>query len=247
MAAGCNTKVAPVGTYPAPATSGSNSLVANFEGNQDPTPEPTNQTNAHLFELGVPNDVVVSPGLWNVINNFPANEAAIMTIKGPGASGTALACNISGSVTDQGNGAYPAIELEGYMDASSPFPYKAYNAGFFTGVQFYINIASDDTALVRYFYVPTTQEAEPPDGSCTQTTGCYNYFGYTFHAPTNGWVQENFTFKNNLGTSYGVEPVPPTLTGINLQQVLGLLWEEGRANTIGVSKVDFSVDEIYFY
>lgn len=177
-----------------------------------------------------------------------------MTITGGGPGGPGdNACFITGFVNDKGDGTYPAIELAGLLDNSPPnFPVptgqkSAYNAAFFSGVKFYVNIKPDDTAAARYFYVATTQEAAPPSGTCTGATGCYNYFGYTFPGPTNGWQLVTKNFQTDLVTSYGFVPSPPTFTGVNLQEVFELLWEEGDANGGKTVNVDFGVDDVYFY
>jgi hypothetical protein len=192
--------------------------------------------------------VIQAPGAWSAPNNFPANEAATMTIKGPGAAGTALGCFISGAVTDTGNAAYPDIELDGHLDANPPPPYGAYDGAYFSGVKFYINILPDDTATYRYFKVSTTQEAEASaGGTCTAGTICYNYFGYSLTGPTSGWQQISlqFTQLTNIATNF--QTVPPTFTGVNLQQILFLDFVEGRNNVVGTSNVDFGVDEVYFF
>src|SRR5579872_4149307 len=84
---GCQSKTVPVGAYQAPSSLPNYYLVSNFEGNLNPTPEPTNAVNSHLFETGVSGNVVQEPGLWAPINNFPTLENCIMTITGPGANG----------------------------------------------------------------------------------------------------------------------------------------------------------------
>ncbi len=258
---GCQGKTAPTSAYPAPGTSPDYGLVANFKGNLNPTPDPTNQTNSHLYEIGAPGNVVVSPGLWSVVNNFTqTNEHGVtyefgnMTIAGGGPDGSGdNACFVAGYVNDTADGTYPSIELQGILDVTPPHfsvpagQVSGYNMSFFTGVQFYYNIKPDDTAAARYFYVATTQEAElSSGGTCTATTGCYNYFGYTFTSTTNGWVQFSSTFAD-LTTSYGFIPTPPTLTGVNLEEVMALLFEEGDANGGKSVNVDFGVDDIYFY
>jgi|SRR5581483_5957879 len=259
-AEGCQTKLAPVGVYSAPATTPNYSLIANFDGNLNTPPDPSNQTNTYLYEIGGPGNVIVAPGPWNVVNNFTGinkngvpYETGNIAITGGGPGGLSdNACHIWGVVNDTGDGTYPAIELSATLDTTPPVtPVPAgqksgYNMSFFSGVKFEINILSDDTATARYFYVPTTQEAAPPAGTCTATTGCYNYFGYTFTSATNGWVpiSKNFT---DLKTSYGIQPNPASLTGINLQEVTGLLWSEGNANGGKSVVVDFWVDDVYFY
>ncbi len=235
------------GAYPAPNNTFDYTLVSNFEGNKNPTPEPTHGVSTHLFETGVSGNVVQEPGWWGPVNNFPTLENCVMTIGPSGANGTANACHLTGSVHDNGDGTYPSVTLSGYLDVSNPPPYKSYHAGFFTGVKFYLNITNADTATDRHFYIPTTQEQVPPVGTCTAGSKCYNYFGYTFTSPTNGWVLVTKKFTDLAPTPYGLIPTPPTLTGVNLDQVLSLSFAEGRANTAGDSNIDFWVDEVYFF
>ncbi len=242
---GCQSQVPPLTAYSAPNATPDYTLVCNFDtaglGGSSAT------TSANLYEVGEPGNVVQTPGSWAIINNFPANENANMIIASGGANGTPQAAHISGAVTDLGDGTYPSIGFEGYLDTASGALHNAYNISFFSGVKFYANFTSADTTPSRFFYVPTTQEAKSPQGDCTAATGCYNYFGYTFPAgSTNGWQLYSFKFSD-LKVSYGVQPSPSSFTGINLTQVLGLLWQVGRQNSAGTSNVDFWVDEVYFY
>jgi hypothetical protein len=232
----------------APNSTPNYTLVCNFDNGAWLGTGSAN-TSSNLYEVGVAGNIVQAAGTWGIINNFPANENAFMTVVTGGANGTPQAAHISGAVTDLGDGTYPSIAFEGYLDTASGAPHNAYNMSFFTGVKFYINFTSSDTTTSRFFYIPTTQEAKSPQGDCTAATGCYNYFGYTFPtASTNGWVQYSFNFATDLApTPYGIQPNPATFTGVNLQQVLGLLWQVGRQNAAGTSNVDFYVDEVYFY
>ena len=246
LAVGCQTKFTPVGSYSAPVTTPNYTLICNFDGNLNTPPDPKDQTNRFLFEVGGPNNRVNLPGNWMEVNNFPGYETGSGKVDIPGANGTPNAYHVIGAIDDVGNGQYPAVELNGYLDSASPYPKSAYNISFFTGVKFWINITNKDTATFREFFVTTVQEAAPPLGTCKALSGCYNYFGYQFPGPTNGWKPYSFDFTS-LITSFGVTPIPPTFTGENLQEVLGLLWEESRQNTAGHSDVDFWVDEVYFY
>jgi len=246
---GCQTSVPPIGAYPAPANSPQYSLVNNFDGNFDS--QPSTFTNSNLFELNSPNDLIGSPGTWTAPNNSAPYASESLTIKGPGAAGTANGCFVTGTVTDPGDGkTYPQILLIGGLDANPPITYNAYDGAFWSGVKFYINILPDDTATYRYFNVPTTQEATalafPGQGKCAGST-CYNYFGYQLSGPTNGWQQitVNFSQMSNIATNF--QTTPPTFTGVNLQQIIALQWVEGRNNVAGTSNVDFGVDEVYFF
>ena len=247
IAVGCQTSVPPIGAYPPPSTAPNYSLINNFEGNFNS--QPSTLTNSNLFELTTTGNVINSPGGWTVPNNVPADEAATMTIQGPGAAGTAFACYVSGAVTDFGNLVYPQILLEGVVDANPPKTYNGYDGAFWSGVKFYINILPDDTATYRYFNIPTTQEATSLAflaGKCVGTT-CYNYFGAALTGPTNGWQQISLNFSQMTNIATNFQTTPPTFTGVNLQQILAVQWVEGRNNVVGHSVVDFAVDEVYFF
>ena len=245
---GCQSKTVPVGVYAPPGNGFPDyTLVSNFDGNLNPTPEPGNFINAHLLEAGVTGNIVKEPGVWLAINNFTNNEACTMTIMGPGANGTANACHMTGYLTDNADGSYPSAAIMGFPDISYPPPYKGYHADYFKGVKFYLNITPQDTAIDRYFYIQTTQEQVPPVGTCTAGKQCYNYFGHTYTAPTNGWQLQTFDFTQLAPGPYGFQPTPLTLTGVNLEQIIGLEFAESMQNSKGTANLDLWFDEIYFY
>jgi hypothetical protein len=254
VAVGCN-QIPGVGTYPAPNTSPNYSLIANFDGNLNS--QPVNQTNSYLFELGAPGNKVVAPGTFSVVNNFTGingngvpYENAIMNITSGGAIGNG--CFVTGFVNDTGNGTYPSVVLAATLDTSPPsFPVPAgqksgYNASFFSGIKFYLNCKTDDNCAARNFYFATTQEAAAGNGgTCTAGNQCYNYFGYAY-ANTSGWQLVSLNFSQ-MTTSYGLVPTPPTLTGVNLEELYQLMWQEGDQNGGKSVNVDFAVDEVYFF
>jgi hypothetical protein len=214
------------------------------------SPVTTYSVNPNLFEIGTAGNTIVSPGQWMV----PSYQSAIMTLEGPGANGTPWAAHVHGCLEDLGNGVYPSIELAGALDATPPAfsvppgQKSAYNMSFFSGIKFYMNIASDDTAKARYFYVNTTQESpSSANGTCAAASGCYNYFGYTFPGQTTGWQAFSFNWSQLTVQSYGFQPTPSTLSGVNLEEVLQLIWEESNSNTNFTANIDFWVDEVYFY
>ncbi|HXL72687.1 MAG TPA: hypothetical protein VN963_03595 [bacterium] len=247
-AVGCQTSVPPIGAYPAPSTAPNYSLVNNFEGNFNS--QPSTFTNTNLFELNTTSNVVNSPGTWTAPNNVPTYATENMTIEGPGAAGTAFACHVTGTVTDPGDGVtYPQIVLIGVLDAAPPKQYNAYDGSFWSGVQFYVNIAPDDTTTYRYVNIPTTQEAKSiafSAGKCVGST-CYNYFGYSLSGLAPGWQKVNVSFSQMTNIATNFQTTPPTFTGMNLQQILALQWVEGRNNVKGTSTADFWVDEVYFF
>jgi hypothetical protein len=255
IAVGCQTSVPPIGAYPAPATAPNYSLVNNFEGNK--SSQPATFTNSNLYELNTPNNVVESPGTWTAPNNVPLYATETMTIEGlngQGAAGTALACHVTGTVTDPGDGVtYPQIVLIGALDTAPPPPYHAYDGAFWSGVQFYINIASDDNATYRYINIPTTQEATalafPGTGQCIKSSSnsCYNYFGFSLSGLAPGWQKVTVPFSQMTNIATNTQTIPPTFTGVNLEQMIALQWVEGRNNVQGTSTADFWVDEVYFF
>lgn len=249
---GCQTQVPPTTAYLAPNSTPNYTLVCNFDNGAWLGTGSAN-TSSNLYEVGEPGNIVQAAGTWTIINNFPppaaSSESATFTVVSGGANGTSQSAHITGTLNDAGDGIYPSVAFEGYLDTASGASHNAYDMSFFSGVQFYINFTSADTTTSRFFYIPTTQEAKSPQGDCADATGCYNYFGYTFPtSSTNGWVQYRFNFATDLAvTPYGKQPTPATLTGINLKQVLGLLWQVGRQNSAGPANIDFYVDEVYFY
>jgi hypothetical protein len=246
---GCQTSVPPIGAYPAPATAPRYSLVNNFEGNFNS--QPSTFTNTYLYEIYPPGNIVQSPGSWTAPNNNTTYETETMTIEGPGADGTALACHITGTVTDPADGkTYPQILLIGSLDASPPKKYNAYDGSFWSGVEFYVNIAPDDTTTYRYINIPTTQEAPSTSfgaGTCNAGRTCYNYFGYSLSGLAPGWQKVYVSFSQMTNISTNFQSTPPTFTGVNLQQIIALQWVEGRNNVKGTSTADFWVDEVYFF
>ena len=60
-------------------------------------------------------------------------------------------------------------------------------------------------------------------------------------------IQFSYLFSDLHQLVAGAIPNPPTLSGVNLQQVLWLQWEEGRNNTPGNSTIDLWIDDVEFY
>ena len=238
--AGCEPKTVPIGAYPAPVSTADRTTVANFN-------DGTANINPFLFESGVPGNTVTLLGAVTVVNNFTsppkADEFGVLSIEGPGANNSPLACHVSGAVTDYGDGVYPAIDLQAQMEGG-----KRYNMSFFTGVNFYFKTGTDDSAKKRVFQIPLYETQAVPTGNCDNSTNrCYDHFGTALSATNGSWQKLSLKFSSLTRQGFGFPLTPTDLSGFNLTQVLWLLWEEGNSNAAGTATVDFWVDEIQFF
>ena len=215
--------------------------------------------NANLFELNNPptytlKDEVpfVKPGnqaAFVVVNNFPAlaSAATANNVQGPGlgANGEDYAFHETAAVTDLGDFEYPAIDLQAQFEGGA-----FYDASAWTGVKFMMKVGPGDTALHRIFSIPVFQtQAVAGGGGCLAGPKlCYDHFAADYSAGTGGeWKQFNYLFSDLHQLVAGAIPNPPTLSGINLQQVLWLQWEEGRNNSPGTCTLDLWIDQVEFY
>ena len=263
---GCQSKPPLLGTYADPATVLNRSLVANFDTlpftcpaiqpssgpvtTYSGSPVTTYSINPNLFEMNNPNGtppyvLTTTLGTVVLINNFPAFVTAAGAMEAPGAGGSSYAFHETGTLKDLGDFSYPSLDLQAQMEAGSEF-----NASHFTGVKFMMKVGPADTALHRIFSVPVFQtQAVAGGGGCTAGPRlCYDHFAADFSAGTGGqWKQFSYDFSALHQLVAGAIPNPPTLSGVNLQQVLWLQWEEGRNNTAGTSAIDLWVDDIEFY
>ena len=137
------------------------------------------------------------------------------------------------------------LDLCAYPEGGSFF-----DARNFTGVQFYLKIANDDTALQRHFAIPVYQTiATAGGGGCTSGPRlCYDHFAADVTGGTNGeWQFFRYNFTDLKQLVSGAIPTPPSLSGTNLEQIMWLQWSGSRNNHPGQSVVDMSVDEISFF
>jgi hypothetical protein len=206
-----------------------------------------------------------------VVNNFPALASAVTTgnVQGPGlqailwdssisafvtvgsdteslgANGDLYAFHENAAVTDLQDFEYPAIDLQAQFEGGN-----FYDASDWHGVQFMMKVGPGDTATHRTFSIPVYQtQAVAGGGGCTAGPKlCYDHFAADYSAGTGGqWKQFNYLFSDLHQLVAGAIPNPPTLSGVNLQQVLWLQWEEGRNNLAGISTIDLWIDQIEFY
>ena len=241
--AGCQTTQYPSSylssTGPNPA------LVADFDGGL--------LVNSSLAEADKPGNhvQVAGPILLGTYDSSVVTLApSVLSLGAPGYNGVGQSAHVTGSFHDAANGKYPALSLEIALEAAN----KYYDASLFTGVKFYIMVASADVAALRSFSIPiglTTVAAsggicdQPPFTSASNP--CYNSFGTSF-TNTNGiWKPVVLTFASLTRGNYGPTISPATLSGTNLQQILMLDWSEGNSNAAGDVNVDFSVDQVEFF
>ena len=161
--------------------------------------------------------------------------------------GTPTGCHVYEVFQDLGNAIYPSNQLRvkptalGYFDASP-----------FSGIKFLLNIQSGDDALKRRFSIGVAQTLPTgdPDGGATcdnSNNGCNNNFGAMLSNTNGSWTTESYLFSDLTRESFGNPTTPSTFSGINLKQVIRLVWEEGRNNSAGTCHVDYWLDQVEFF
>lgn len=261
---GCQTQSIPSftsGGYPTPSAVNNTNRVDQFQ-NSSTIPNQA-YINYYLFELNNPPTYTLKNG-WHpffppsqqpsgvtVINNFKSLAGVSVgsvqgaTGSGMGANGEDFAFQEMGAVTDLGDFEYPSLDLQAQFEAG-----QFYDASPWKGVKFMMKVAADDTAPHRTFSIPVYQtQAVPGGGGCTAGPRlCYDHFAADYSAGTGGqWKQFSYLFSDLHQLVAGAIPNPPTLSGLNLQQVLWLQWEEGRNNSPGACTVDVWLDDIEFF
>jgi hypothetical protein len=256
LALGCQAKNPPTtAVYPTPSTIVNRSLISDFEsGVVNINPYLYEQNNpAGSFLYGPYTTKFISPGQRppvTIVNNFQTLaqiDPAQSGIKGPGlgANGSNYSFHVAAAVTDLGDFEYPGIDLQTQFEDGN-----FYDASPWHGVKFMMKVGPGDTATHRIFSIPVYQTvAIPGGGGCGAGPKlCYDHFAADYSAGTGGqWKQFSYLFSDLHQLVAGAIPNPPTLSGLNLQQVLWLQWEEGRNNAPGASKEDLWVDDIEFF
>ncbi len=271
---GCQNSIPVVGTYGAPASQINRDSVADFNTLamitpsvsliQNPSfnapvvyktsnkPVYSYPINPSLFDAGNPPSYTLkspSSATVTVLNNFKAycgfTYWGLVGLGGNGPNGDAFGYRMSGPVTDQGDAAFPELDLCAYPEGGAFF-----DASNFTGVQFYLMIASDDTTIQRHFAIPVKHTLAPvAGGDCTAGPSlCYDHFAADVSGGTGGqWEFFRYNFSDLKQLVSGAIPNPPTLSGENLQEIMWLQWSGSRNNKPGVSNLDFYVDQISFF
>jgi hypothetical protein len=156
------------------------------------------------------------------------------------------------SCEQPGTSNYDSEDLENFPNYSGTTG-PIYNVSPFAGIQFYINVAAVDSAPVKQFHVFTTQTEKPTLGDCLQPaapflTDCTDDFYYDYSAiPRGQWVFVQERWTNMKQNGYGSTPNPPTLSGAELEQVTGFLWEEGNSAIAGPVTINFEVTGAQFF
>lgn len=218
------------------ASSGANpAMIVDFESGLN--------VSASLAEANRPNNKIVTPGVITP-NGSPLVTPLLVSGSGLGAANTNSCVQMQGTVIDPGNASYPAILLSIPIDTNGN---GRYDASLFTGIRFYIKTAPGDTAGSRSFSIPIVKTSVAPAGTCATYNSCYNGFAQAYNNTGGAWTPVNIVLASMVRGNYGGAISPTTLSGTNLQEILGLQWSEGNQNVPGTVNVDFSVDEIQFY
>ncbi len=267
---GCQNSIPPLGTYGAPVSQVNRDLVADFSLNGlipyntpsvlpvqsitgpvlDSTGKPvlSYPINPNLFENNNPPTYTIkNQGAVTLLNNFAAYlNFFSWGLYGPGANGAPYGYRVYGTVTDKGDAAFPEMDICAYMESGGAF----YDASNFTGVDFYLKVASDDTCLERHFEIPVFQTTAPTEGGGCQAGPhlCSDHFSADVTSGTGGqWEFFRYNFSDLKQLVPGAIPDPPTLSGNNLKQMMWLVWMGARNNKAGTSTVDISVDDVEFF
>ena len=207
-------------------------MVINFENGLT--------VSSNLAEANRPGNKVLTAG------TIVATGSPLVTpiIVSSGAANTANCVHMQGPVTDPGNATYPAVELVIPLEAGGN---GQYDASLFSGIKFYLKVASDDNAGTRSFSIPIVKTSPAPAGTCSLYNSCYNNFAYAYSSTNGNWQLVILPFTSLARASYGGSFTPSTMSGTNLQQILSLQWSEGNNNVAGTINVDFYVDEVQFF
>src|SRR5579871_3311119 len=231
------------GPYPVLNTVPNKNLVCNFNGG-------TTQINPNLMEMNNPPSYNLRVGgAVTAVDNFGAALSFSVTqaVLGGPSSSSPYAYRVSGTLAVLGNAQYPAVELEVPMEGGT----NLYDGSFFSGVNFYLKIAGDDTTTKRDFSIPVFQTQGLPQGGCLggNAGGCFDNFTFDLTGGTGGqWKAFSIPFTSLQQAYAGVVTQPTaSFAGQNLQQMLWLQWEESRNNTAGTSTFDYWLADVSFY
>jgi len=176
-----------------------------------------------------------------------ANDGVILST---GALGTKGYCRLFGLINDPGNATYPAYQLEGKFNGLTPsHGANAYDASSFTGVQFYLNVSSDDTCPSRRFNIANIWTLPPSEGGNGFCTACEDHYGAMLPAgPTAGWVLKTYTFTSLSRQNFLAPATIPNNMPVSMfTDFVKLELQFGRNNATGSSQVNYAVDEFSFF
>ncbi len=204
---------------------------------------PADQKNVGDFEDGSKNLNTKlyggNGGTWNAFA-YAGNTINDPYIVSGGANGTKMAVHIFGTLTNKGDGQYPAFTLQCKLKQSG-----AYDASMFQGIRFYYKCPSSDKALTRRFSVPIAATLPTSNGG-TCSDGCYNHFGADLSV-TGDWAQKTYAFGDlKRGSGWGSPVTPPDFTD-HLKELITIEWNHNAQNTAGSYDIDYWVDEVEFF
>ena len=181
------------------------------------------------------------------------------TVEASGFSEHPLAVHVFGWIEDPesplfqpGPGNYDSVYVRAYPNYNGG---GFYDVSAYSGMQFYLKVASDDNAPAKQFHVPINQTTgwPPAPGVCVNPNDpglvhCWDDFYYDYTDVTRDqwvFVQKRWAEFKQYGN--GSIPNPPTLSGDNLKHVIGFQWVEGNSAQAGPFTVDFMVTGAKFF
>jgi hypothetical protein len=179
---------------------------------------------------------------------------------------SAFAFHASGTLRDNGDGKYPEATLWARFNVE---PWYSISGSGFTGLRYKLNVSPADTAPKRRFKLRVSDSVPLANGGiCSYkdivtgvTCDCWNHFGADFTV-TAGWQQYDYTFDQLTQEAWGCKWVsgppwrfsgglltatPPRPPGYYYDYIFGFDFCESRDNSIGLSQIDFWVDDVEFY
>lgn len=239
LSAGCVSKVPPLSAVLSPPLP--DNVVSTFEnGSTKMNPTLLNCPNGTWLDNTYPS--------YNIINSIFVTPNTVAN----SVDNSNYAIHIYGTLTDKGDGTYPAFELEGLFGTQAS-PY--FDATSFAGVSFQMDIPNDDTCKERLFGIGTDQTVGGiAGGHCLSNcnddfwmdNGSAGYTTYSGFTPTGSWINFGFTWSQLKQEGWGTAASPAGLAN-HLSKMILLFWKFDANNAAGTYYVDFWVDNIQFY
>jgi hypothetical protein len=142
-----------------------------------------------------------------------------------------------------GTGAYEADQVNCYFTSNPNNAY--YDASSFTGIQFDMYIASNDTNNTRVLGIPI--DLDTPVGTIGGTclSDCFNPHQVTLpSSPTNSWQTVSFTWSQFQRPSFVVNPYAPF--SAHLTKIINLQWSFSDNGAVTVTQTDVRIDNVKF-
>ncbi len=175
--------------------------------------------------------------------------------------------SVNGEINDPECSLYPPgagnldnVELEVFPLSFSST--KNYDVSPYQGIEFYVFIALNDSAVDRVFnaYVQDQVPSGTGSGNCINTTSpppndpnpwdthCYDGFEYDYtNTPKNQWVLIQKYWGDLKQYGYGSISNPPTFSGTQLQSLSFFAWTEENAYQSGLITINYTISGIRFF